>query len=214
MSIRSIGVGRCRPVATALFTALLLLVPVSVASADCPALETTQAFSEFGDSHEYAAIPGGSFENGTTSGWTFITSRIAAGNDGYDILPGVRSLQLGGGIAAAAATAISPPFCVDATHPYFRFMFRPMAAAGALATFILYRDVTGHLITQLVGSKINTTLLPGYWRLSQLNPLSINIPLLEAGGTATVQLAFVSPLSINGPSYYVDDILVDPYRRG
>lgn len=211
MSNRS-GRGLRRPFAAACATLLFLLAPAALASAACPTQPTTKAFAKFGDQADYSVIPGGSFENPT--GWTFITSKLAFGNDGYNVIPGQRSAAIGGGFAAGMATAISPKFCVDATHPYFRFMFRPMAALGALATFVIYRDSSGKLVRALLGSKVNTTVLPGYWRPSQLNPLSAEVPLLEPNGTATIQLAFVSPVSLNGPSYYIDNILLDPYRRG
>ncbi|MEH3052786.1 MAG: hypothetical protein PGN13_02105 [Patulibacter minatonensis] len=213
MSIRSHGSGSGRTLARALTTLVLLLVPASVATAACPVQKTTKAFAGWGDTADYAQIPGGSFENGA-SGWTFISSKLLLGNDEWDVLPGTHSAALGTGIGSLAATAISPPFCVDATHPYFRFMFKPTAPAGALTTFIIYKNASGNLIQQIVGSRVNTTIMPGAWRPSQINPLSINIPLLEAGGTATVQLGFMSPLSWGGASYYVDNILVDPYRRG
>lgn len=213
MSIRSFGLGLRRAVRTAFAAVIVLLVPAALANAACPVQPTTKAFAKFGDQADYSQIPGGSFENGG-AGWTFISSKVAFGNDGYGILPGNRSAALGGGLAAGLSTAISPRFCIDKTHPYFRFMFRPMAALGALATFVIYRDQSGKLVRALIGSKVNTTLMPGYWRPSGLNPLTVNIPLLEADGTATVQLAFTSAFSFNGPSYYIDNILVDPYRRG
>lgn len=212
MSIRSHGLGIRRALKTAFAVTLFVLAPASLAAADCPTQPTTQAFAKWGDTADYAQIPGGSLEGG--KGWTFISSKIAVGNDGFNVLPGWRSLALGSGIGSVAATAISPPFCVDNTHPYFRFMLRPMGAVGALATFIIFKNSTGDLVRQLVGSNVSTTFAPGYWRPSVLNPLSVNIPLLESGGTATVQLAFVSPLTVNGPGYYIDNILVDPYRRG
>jgi hypothetical protein len=212
MSIRSLGLGLRRAITTALAATIFVLVPAAIAAAACPTQPTTKAFAKWGDTSDYAQIPGGSLEGG--KGWTFISSKLAVGNDGFNVLPGWRSLALGGGIASAAATAISPPFCVDNTHPYFRFMLRPMGAVGALATFIIFKNSSGDLVRQLVGSNVNTTVAPGYWRPSMLNPLSVNIPLLENGGTATVQLGFMTPLSVNGPAYYVDNILVDPYRRG
>lgn len=213
MSIRSLGLGLRRGLAPAFAATSLLLGFATAAQAECPTQPTTKAYAKFGDQADYSTVPGGSFEEPAT-GWTFITSKLAVGNDGYNVLPGQRSVALGGGLAAGLATAISPKFCVDKTHPYFRFMLRPMGAAGALATFILYRNESGNLVRSLIASNINTTFMPGYWRPSVLNPLSVNIPLLEAGGTASVQLMFVSAFSMNGPGYYIDNVMVDPYRRG
>ncbi len=109
---------------------------------------------------------------------------------------------------------ISPKFCVDKTHPYFRFMLRPMGAVGALATFIIYKDQSGKLVRSLIASNINTTFMPGYWRPSVLNPLSVNIPLLEAGGTASVQLMFVLRAQRERAELLHRQRDVDPYRRG
>jgi hypothetical protein len=213
MSIRSSGFGLRRAALTAFASAGLLLPSAALARAECPTQPTSKAFARFGDQAEYSQIPGGSFED-AGAGWTFISSKVAFGNDGYNVLPGNRSAQLGGGIAAGFATAISPRFCIDASHPYFRFMLRPMSAVGTLTTFIVYRDESGKLVRSLLASNISTTFMPGNWRPSVLNPLSSTIPLLEAGGTATVQLGFTSTVSVNGPSYYIDNVLIDPYRRG
>jgi hypothetical protein len=213
MSNRSRGLGYRRALRSTLTAFALVLVPASLASAACPLRPTAQSYARFGDTAQYALVPGGSFELGT-AGWTLVSSRVANGNDGFNVLPGAKSLAIGGGYLSASPFAISAPFCVDKTHPYFRFMLRPMGAVGALATFIIYRNSAGDVVRQVVGSKIATNIMPGYWRASELNPLSVNIPLLEAGGTATVQLGFLSPLSVNGPSYYIDNVMVDPYRRG
>jgi hypothetical protein len=213
MSIRSLVLGLRRGLLSAFAALSLVLGFAAVAQAECPLQPTTKAYAKFGDQADYSPVPGGSFEEAST-GWTFITSKLTLGNDGYNVIPGKRSVALGGGLAAGLATVISPKFCVDKTHPYFRFMLRPMGAVGALATFIIYKDQSGKLVRSLIASNINTTFMPGYWRPSVLNPLSVNIPLLEAGGTASVQLMFVSALSVNGPSYYIDNVMVDPYRRG
>ncbi len=212
MSIRSLGLGLRQGIVAVAVACSFVLGFAAVAQAACPVQPTTKAFAKFGDQADYAPLPGGSFEQ--SAGWTLITSRFAAGNDGYNVIPGLRSVALGGGIAAGFATVVSPKFCVDKTHPYFRFMLRPMAALGALATFIIYRNESGNLVRSLIASKVNTTFMPGYWRASELNPLSVNIPLLQAGGTADVQLMFVSAFSVNGPSYYIDNVMIDPYRRG
>ncbi|MBO9532149.1 MAG: hypothetical protein J7513_04135 [Solirubrobacteraceae bacterium] len=213
MSIRSLALGTRRGHFVAFATALFVLLPVSLAGAACPLTPTKQAFAPWGDTAEYAQVPGGSFEQGG-AGWTFISANITAGNDPFNVVSGRNSAALGSGWGSLAATAISPEFCVDKSHPYFRFMLKPQGAVGALATFIIYRNTAGNLVRQILGSKIATNILPGNWRPSELNPLSVNIPLLEAGGTATVQLGFISPLSFNGPAYFIDNVLVDPYRRG
>ncbi len=90
MSIRSL-VPRPTPRDLSAFAALSLVLgspPSHRPSARSS--PTTKAYAKFGDQDDYSAVPGGSFEEAST-GWTFITSKLTLGNDGYNVIPGKRS---------------------------------------------------------------------------------------------------------------------------
>lgn len=201
-------------------TAAVLSVPAgaqaeTTASASCPTQPaTTQAFAKIGDYAQYSLAPNGSFENGT-AGWTLSNAKVVTGNETVGIISGLKSLALGGGIISGSTKIVSPEFCVDQTHPYFRFLMKANGPVGIMNIGVQYTDATGTLKTQTVQSNVATNLLPGKWKASELNPLSLNIPLVNDGGqTAKVRLVFSSPMSMLGSSYNIDNVLVDPYRRG
>lgn len=188
-----------------------LAVPAVASAASCPQLPTTQAFAKYGDAAQYSLAPGGDFEAGGPA-WQLTNAKLVAGNGGT-VSPGSRSVALGTGWWSGPAGLVSPWFCVNAEHPYFRYMLKPNGPVGLLATFIRYKANDGSLVQQQVTSKVSTNLGPGAWKASDLNPLSIKIPL-GPGGTAKVQLVFVSPMSTLGVGYFVDSVMIDPYRRG
>ncbi|MDO9355349.1 MAG: hypothetical protein Q7T55_16740 [Solirubrobacteraceae bacterium] len=184
-------------------------------TASCPTQPaTTKAFAKIGDNADYSLAPNGSFENGST-GWTLSNAKLVNGNETVGILGGLKSIALGGGIISGQASVVSPEFCVDQSHPYFRFLLKANGPVGLMNIGVQYTDEAGTLKTQSVQSNVATNLLPGKWKASELNPLSLNIPLVNDGGqTAKVRLVFSSPMSLLGFSYNIDNVLVDPYRRG
>lgn len=216
MSLRSHRIlHRC--VVAALITGAALTAPSMASAADgttgCPDQPTTQAFAKFGDTADYSLVPGGDFEQGS-SGWTYSNARPVAGNETAGVLPGKRSVAMGNNwFFTGPSTLTSPWFCVSDAHPYFRFLLKPNGPVGVLATFIRFTDASGRTVQQQVQSKIATNLFPGKWAPSELNPLSINLSI-GAGESKRVQLVFMTLASVLGAGYYIDNVLVDPYRRG
>lgn len=214
MSSRSVRtIRRC---AVALLGVAALTPSSAFAASDtegCPAQPTTKAFEKFGDTADYSLAPGGDFESGN-SGWKFSTARIVAGNETAGVLSGVKSVAMGNNwFVSAPSTLTSPWICVSDAHPYFRYLLKPNGPVGLMATFIRYTDASGKAVQQQVQSKISTNLFPGRWKPSELNPLSINLPIAE-GETKLVQLVFLTPGSVLGAGYNIDNVMVDPYRRG
>lgn len=169
-----------------------------------------QAFLSFGDPADYWLAPAGDFESGAR-GWSLSRAYVRSGNDTTGVLGGRRSLALGFGLLGTAE-AISPSFCIDATHPTFRYTFKPVGAVGLLSTFVRYKAVDGSTQEAQVWSKTATTLLPGQWRPSDLQPLATRVPMKTVGGRASVQLVFRAPINLLGAGYQIDNVLVDPYR--
>lgn len=216
MSSRSHRIlSRC--VAAALLTGAALALPTSASAAgsaaDCPDLPTSKAFAKFGDTADYSLVPGGDFEPGGT-GWKFSNARTVNGNETLGVLPGQRSVAMGNSwFVSGPSTLTSPPICVSNSHPYFRFLLKPNGPVGVLATFIRFTDDAGRLVQEQVSSKVQTNLFPGRWIASELNPLSVNLKI-GAGESRQVQLVFMTPGSVLGAGYLIDNVLVDPYRRG
>ncbi len=192
--------------------ALTLALPAVAQAASCPKQATTKAFAKFGDDADYALAPRGDFETGT-AGWSLFNARTVAGNETAGVLPGVRSLGLGTGWISGPTLVTSPEFCVSDEHPYFRYLLKANGAVGLLATFISYRDSNGSLVQQQVKSNVSTNLFPGKWKPSDLNPLSVNLAI-GPGQIKYVRLVFVTPASMNGAGYQIDNVMIDPYRRG
>lgn len=204
--------GKFRRFSVALVGLAALTLPAAASAEACPDLPTTQAYAKFGDTADYSLVPGGNFERGG-EGWKFSNARIASSGINAGVLPGVRGVALGGGFFSGPSGVITPEFCVNSDHPYFRYMLKAKGAVGVLATFIRYKAADGSTIQQQVTSNVSTNLYSGKWVPSELNPLSIKLALGDEE-TATVQLVFVTPMSYLGAGYYIDDIMVDPYRRG
>lgn len=191
--------------------------PVSSASAAtnsaCRADEPTvwKAFAPWKDLADYWLAPGGDFESGT-AGWALSGAKVVQGNETLGIMRGRHSLALGNGLVSTGSTAVSPPFCVTADHPTFRYALKVNGAVGALTTFVRYQAADGTTQEDQVWSKTSTTLLPGRWKPSDLQPLATRMPMARLNGVAVVRLVFRSPVNLAGSGYQIDDVLVDPYR--
>ncbi len=192
-----------------------LAVPTTAAAADRPCdngqPKVWQAFAAFGDPADYWLAPGGDFESGA-SGWSLSGARVIRGNETLNVLRGRYSLALGGGLLSARSTAVTPPFCVTSEHPTFRYVLKANGLVGALSTFVRYTAADGSTHEEQVWSRTATTLLPGQWKPSDLQPLATRLPMERIGGVARVRLVFRTPVSLNGAGYLIDNVLVDPYR--
>ncbi len=189
-----------------------LAVPAT-AAASCDESATTKAFAAFGDTADYSLAPQGDFETGA-SGWTLKNAKVVDGNETAGVLPGRRSLALGGGLVPGPSEAVSPEFCVSELNPHFRFLVQAKGPISGLTTFIRFR--IGDTPVQLsVPSKVTASLRDD-WAPSVINPLATRLPLLLLGGSAKVQIVFKATAAGSGfgLGYRIDNVLVDPYRRG
>jgi hypothetical protein len=195
----------------------------AAASAACTQGATTKAFAKFGDTADYSDAPAGDFET-NAAGWTLTGgAKIQSGNENSGVKGGNKSLKL-----PLNATATSPAFCVDQSNPYFRFVSRPDNALAGYAAQVIYRDVDGSTKTTQFTSSADQSWGSGSWAPSDPSPLATKIPLSTADSTATVQLKFVSTgnqvaFGVNAWGMFaagsigstsIDNIMVDPYRRG
>ena len=155
------------------------------APSQCKELPTTKAFLGVdGDDHDYSVAPGGDFESGT-AGWTLTRgAKIVAGNETLGVSRGSKSLQM-----PLGSSALSPEFCVDESHPHFRFVFKvDNAVLTGFLAHVVFRDASGKITgVELVSSKA-ISLTPSTWQASPKSPLATIIPLNPTSRSATVQL--------------------------
>src|SRR5450755_2724446 len=99
----------------------------TMSAADCMMSTLSEPFSAYGDTNEYAFVPGQVFDSFTGTGWTLSggatiqTSTLADGRTGSVIdLP-------------ANAEAVSPPMCVQYNYPNARAMIRNTSGSQYVA---------------------------------------------------------------------------------
>lgn len=175
-------------------------LPTAPPASGCTPLPTTKAFQKVdGDTADYSLAPGGDFEGSGTSGWTLDGgARIQTGNESLGVSSGRKSLRM-----PLSSTATSPKFCVDETHPHFRFAYRVDAAAlSGFIAYVVWRDANNKILNiELVSSKV-LNLTPTTWQPTPNSPLSTLLPLNPTTKSATVQLKI---LALN-PTHFVGDV--------
>lgn len=170
------------------------------AGAACPDFPTSMVFAPWGDTSDYFLAPGGDFEGSHTS-WS--GGSLMPGNDPFYLAGGsdVQSLRIADG-----ATATSPTFCADASHPDFRFVARPLNPYGLnwLEVYVRFRDRWNVMRTWLVGGVGQMRS----WGVTPQIRLMRDLPLPESGET-TAQVLFRAV----GGEWVVDDVFIDPFRK-
>lgn len=178
----------------------------------CPEQPLAQSFASLGDLAEYTPAPGGDFET-TVDRWSLKHAAIIDGNETIGIMPGTKSLAVGGTGTTGTPEVVSPPFCINETNPHFRFLVKSNAAYNDLYTSIRFRPrFNPSYLVELTSETASGA--PGSWRASGMHPLATRIAesLIAKGGT--VQLVFRTTASANSRGgVQIDNVLVDPYRR-
>lgn len=208
--------------------------PAVPAPANCQQLPTTKAFQGVdGDGADYSVAPGGNFEDGSPA-WTLENgARIVSGNESLGVSPGAKALVMPSG-----ATATSPEFCIDDSHPSFRFAYKvDNSALTGFVALVLYRDSSGQLTNVELTSSKSISFKPSAWQASPASPLATLVPLSVANRSATVQLKILSlaptdvvaggvasgafnfaakiASAVSTTSNFgvtIDSVMVDPYR--
>jgi hypothetical protein len=184
---------------------MLTSVAVPPARADvlstsaCDGAALTQPFLPWADPNLYKLAPGGDFEH-SLAGWT-VSDGVStiADSEPYGVTGSVGSSSLS---LAAGAVATSPPTCVNAAYPTFRFFARTAGATATVRVDVLYPGLLGGTASAPVG----TVALSGAWQLTAPMVTGSAVFAATSGGTANVRLRFTE---LSG-SARVDDIFVDP----
>jgi hypothetical protein len=189
---------------TALVSVLLTVTGTAAADAalintgTCPATNLSHPFAAWGDSSSYEAVPGGSFE-GSLAGWSLSGGAArASGSEPYAVTgtAGQSSLLL-----PAGASAQSPPVCVDASHPTFRFFARNNSLLATVAVQVVYPTLLGPVALPLGAAALSST-----WRPTLPMLTGSLVGALLNGGTTQLSLRFTALLGAS----QIDDVYVDP----
>jgi hypothetical protein len=183
----------------------LVALPRPAHAAGCPDQPLAQTFQPWLDPAWYAAAPDGGFEAGA-DGWTLgAGAAVVAGNEPFHVGdPGdAYSLALPPGASAA-----TPEVCIGVEHPTLRFFVRNTgSAASVLGVSVSFRDALGVQHSLPVGGVVAGE----EWAPSSVVPIVVNALSLVLGEQ---QVAFRFTAADDGGEWTIDDVYVDPYKKG
>jgi hypothetical protein len=165
-------------------------------NAKCTEPASFKAFALFGDFADYSFAPGGSFEAGA-SGWSLTNASITTKNESLGIFAGAKSLFI-----KKRGRVVSPWFCVTPAHPTFRYV----TYGGEIEMEIDYKVTTE---TDIDDKLVGETNGGSKWGPSAIHPLAVKIPASKFKKGVVARIVFEAEDDV-----YVDNVLVDPYRRG
>ena len=172
----------------------------------CPPIGgLTQPFTPWADSAFYALSPAGNFE-GKLPNWTLSGgAKAITGNETFNVgaKSDTHSLKL-----PAGSSATSAPICVGVDYPSARFFLRNTGdPAATLKVEVLGAGALGDVREKYPSSLTATSA----WSPSPVIWLVDNLMALTSG-TGTTPVAF--RFTPQGGTWQIDDVYVDPYRRG
>lgn len=187
-----------RHLLTACAVILGFLLAAPVARADCEGQVLEQPFALWGDFARYTLVGDGDLTGGA-AGWDLDGADLVADNEPWYVHGGdtPRALRL-----RAGDSATTPPICVSLAHPTVRFFLRNR---GGLLGTLTVEVITSNGLTLPVG------LIPGLLGDDAWSP---SAPLLVVGNLIDDEVSFRFTAGGIGGSYVIDDVYVDPYKKG
>ncbi len=181
------------------FAVLLIgLVAAPAAQAGtCEGQVLEHPFEPWHDSAPYTLVPNGDLSAGA-SGWQLDGADLVADNEPWYVhggtTPGAIRLRTGD-------SATTPPVCVSLLHPTMRFFARDTGSVlGSLKVDVVLSDGVALPVGVVLG------LLHGDWAPSPVLPVVANL--------IDDEVAFRFTAVGLGSSWVVDDVYVDPYKKG
>jgi hypothetical protein len=192
-----------------LIASVALLLPfagAATARADavasrCSGRVIEQPFAQFGDLADYFLAPDGDLSAGG-AGWELNNAEVVAENEPFWVH--------GGDTPAAVwldsgASATSPAICVNLDDPTMRFFARSAGGpSGQLAVDVLYTDADGAPQELRIGT-VNGD------ETEDWTPV---VPLAIVANTTEMDVQFRFTALGAGSEWLIDDIYVDPYKKG
>jgi hypothetical protein len=181
-------------------TLAILALPGPAHAAGCPEQPLDRTFRPWLDPAWYAQAPDGGFESGA-SGWTLERdAAVVAGNEPFHV----------GGSDDASSLALPPggsattaPVCIGVEHPTLRFFARNTGDPTSLLTVsVVFRDVLGMRRSLPVGA----VAAGSRWAPTLVMPVVANL--------LSDRAAFRFTALDDGGEWTIDDVYVDPYKKG
>jgi hypothetical protein len=182
----------------------ILALPGPAHAAGCPEQPLDRTFAPWLDPAWYTQAPDGGFESGA-SGWTLERgAAVVDGNEPYFV----------GGSGDASSLALPPggsattaPMCIGIEHPTLRFFARNTGdPTSALTVSVVFRDLLGVRRSLPVG----VVSAGSSWAPTPVVPVVVN--LLSVLGDQQVAFRFTAADSRG--EWAIDDVYVDPYKKG
>jgi hypothetical protein len=178
-----------------------LLVTVPSARADgggCEGQALEQPFVPWSDHAQYTLVGDGDLTGGGV-GWDLDGADLVADNEPWYVHGGdtPRALRLRPGDSAT-----TPPLCVTLAHPTMRFFLRNGGGLlGSLKVDVVMRN----------GLRLPVGVIPGLLGDADWDPSS---PLLVVGNLLDDEVSFRFTAIGIGGTWTIDDVYVDPYKKG
>jgi hypothetical protein len=190
---------RIGPAGALALAVLVLAAPAEARAAGCPSQPVTQTFMPWLDPAWYVPAPGGDAEGGSGD-WTLAGgAAVTGGNEPY--LAGESALSLPAGSSATTA-----PMCIGIEHPTVRLFARNTGDPASLLTVsIVLRDPLGLRRAVPVGVVASGS----EWAPTPVMPVVVN--LLSLVGDQDVAFRFAPA---GDGEWSIDDVYVDPYKKG
>lgn len=164
----------------------------------CTTRATTKAFSAWGDTNPYFAVADGTFES-TTSNWVLRAAAATTGNEPWKVLGSThaKSLKLSSGAVATTAQ-----FCVASAEDALRFFVKAPGIAGS--RLHVHIDVVSGVNRATNDYDVSGTT--SGWAPSQ------RIMLPDIRDSSGKQLVTISFSVVGTATWYLDDVMIDPWR--
>jgi hypothetical protein len=184
--------------------ALALVLAPAAWAADCDGQVTEQPFAPWADLAGYVLVSNGTVETGAHWNLEGGAAR-SAGNEPFYVHDEDDSTSLA---LPAGSSATTAPVCVGLDYPTMRLFARNKGSLlSTLAVEVLFQDAGGKQHALPIGAYSATSA----WQPT--TPLAVVANSFALSGD-TVDVAFrFTPLDALG-KWAIDDVYVDPFRRG
>ena len=173
------------------------------ASAGCPAVPTVQPFAPWEDLGDYFLAPGGDIEDAAAAWDLSGTAAPVAGNESFNVAGAGHDTSLS---LPADSSATTAAFCIGIEHRTMRFFLRGPSTGVVHVDAVYAKRTDMEKSVRLASVAAGTT-----WAPSPIVAMVVNEFAADHANALPVSLRF-TPRGTG--TWQIDDVFVDPYRRG